>query len=79
MLSATLFCPLPPSGALRGGQNLNCKFKTFGFLDDLDTLKVTYSPVTLQVLLYLSFKQNSRKKHQTNFFYILHSTIIDIL
>ena len=42
---------------------LNSKFKTFGFLD---TLKV-YSPITLQVLLYLSFKQNQQKKQQTNF------------
>ena len=40
-----------PGGA---GGNLNCKFKTIGFMD---TLKV-YSPITLQVLLYLSFKQN---------------------
>ena len=38
-----------------GVQTLNFKFKTIGFLD---TLKLTYSPITLQALLYLSFKQN---------------------
>ena len=45
---------LLPLEAPGGWGNLNCKFKTLVFLD---TLKV-YNPITLQVLLYLSFKQN---------------------
>ena len=36
-----------PPGAPKGGQNLNCKFKTFGFLDN--------SKLHIQVLLYLIF------------------------
>ena len=38
---------LPPPGAPKEGQNLNCKFKTFCFLDN--------SKLHIQVLLYLIF------------------------
>ena len=44
----------PPLEAPGGGQNANCKFKTFGLLN---TLKVQIqSSYTLQVLLYLQTK-----------------------
>ena len=47
---------MPPPLVGPGGVDLNCEFKIFGFLD---CLKVhIYSPITLQVLLYLSIKQN---------------------
>ena len=43
----------PPLELLGGGQNLNCKLKTFGFLVTLK-VHIHYSPVTKQGLLYLS-------------------------
>ena len=42
--------------SMGGGQNLNRKFKTFGFLDTVKVHK--QSNYLIQVLLYLSFKQN---------------------
>ena len=46
--------PRPPPRSSWGGQNANCKFKTFGLLN---TLKVQIqSSYTLQVLLYLQTK-----------------------
>ena len=50
----------PPRIPDGGGQNLNCKFKTFGFIDTLKLHKLQAN--TLQLLLYLSFKQNQKKK-----------------
>ena len=70
MREARKKCLLPLAAPGGRGGNLNCKFKTIGFLD---TLKV-YSPITLQVLLYLSFKQNLQKKLQAN---VLHSAVSD--
>ena len=50
----------------------NWKFRTFGFLDILKVYTVHF---ILQVLFYLSFKQNYQKK--TNFFYVPHSSVWD--
>ena len=33
-------CPLPLIAPKGGGQNLNCKFKTFGFWDIMDKYKI---------------------------------------
>ena len=50
-------CPSTRSSYGGGGwQNLNCKFKTFGFLDTLKVY-IQYNYLTSK-LLYLSFKQN---------------------
>ena len=60
---------VPPLRASReGGQNLNCKFKTFGFLD---TLKV-HVQLPFKDYLISPWDKTSRKKQQINLFNTLH-------
>ena len=47
----------------KGGGNLNCKFKTFGFLDNLK----------------LRIKSNYlASRNRNKFFYALHSSVLDL-
>ena len=64
---------LPPQELIEGGgaQNLNCKFKAFGFFD---TLKVNIQFNQL----HLSFKHNQEKKNRKLIFYALHSSVTDL-
>ena len=54
--------PPPPGAPMGGGQNLNCKFKTFGFIDTLKLHKLQAN--TLQYCISLSNKTR-RKNQQT--------------
>ena len=67
--------PSPPSSSWGGGQNLNCKLKTFGFLD---TLKVHIQFNYLASIVSLLQTKLAKKKQQTNFFYALHSSVSDL-
>ena len=73
--SGIFFAP-PPK--IFSGANLNRKLKKFCFLDTLKVHNTLYSPITLQVLLYLFFKQTRRKKQQINFFNTFHSSVLDL-
>ena len=71
------FAPSPWS-SLGGGQNLNRKFKTFGFLN---TLKVhIHNTVQLPYKDYFISSSNKtvRKKQQINVFNTLHSSVSDL-
>ena len=65
MRDAKIFCAPPTLRASRGwGQNLNHKFKTFGFLDTLHTL---YSPINIQGLLSSLHQTKLAEKKTANF------------
>ena len=58
----------PPLGARGGGQNLNCKFNTFGFLllanfKGKNTVQLPFKNYLISLL-----NKTSRKKQLTNFF-----------
>ena len=69
------FCP-PPIGA----QNLESKFKTFGFLYiSIRYFKGTQSPITLQLLYFISpSKKTIVEKNSKLFLNVLYSSVLDL-
>ena len=68
----------PPLRSSQGGQNLNCKFKTFGFLDDLDTLKVHIQSSYLASTT-LSLLQTKIAEKNTKLIFICSSLYYDLI
>ena len=54
MREAKFFCP--PQGTPRGGANMNCKFKTFGFLDTVKVRIIQSNYLTNNTLSLLQTK-----------------------
>ena len=77
MRDAKIFCAPPTLRASRGwGQNLNHKFKTFGFLDSLKvnhtlyTIHHTlYSQINIQGLLSSLHQTKLAEKKPANFYF----------
>jgi len=65
----------PPPGAPRGGQTLNCKFKTFGFLD---TLMVHIQSNYLASTTLSRLQTKLAEKKANKFFYVLHFSVSDL-
>ena len=64
--------PTPRSSYNGGEQNLNCKLKTFGFLDSVHTVQLPNKYYFIS-----PSNKTSRKKNRKLIFYVLYSSVSD--